>query len=196
MAHTETGGHRCLTLRRIPTEPTEPLIHDPPGVIGPEPPTRPLSQLPPPGNLRLTVHAIKVIGGGRVGKICEAVVKYNASSQETRGMLLPPLIAKVSRPWKTDALAREGFYYEELEYLQGSVVPRYYGVYEATIPDDCNFLLWKKDIESEEANRQDRIKKTGCPYPPPPRPTLVRVLLLERVGERIPLGKPLSPNLK
>ena len=67
------------------------------------------------------MHAIKVIGGGRVGKICEAVVKYNASSQETRGMLLPPLIAKVSRPWKTDALAREGFYYEELEYLQGSV---------------------------------------------------------------------------
>lgn len=188
MAHTETGEQRELILHRSTPVPNEPIILDSPGVVGPEPPARLPSQLPPPGNLKIQLQAVKVIGDGRVGHICRASVRYQGSSPELREMLLPPLVLKISNPWKAaDSLCREAFCYEEMECLQGSVVPRYYGVYEATIPDDCDFVLWRGYFKKEEAKRQKKIKKTGCPYPPAPRPTLVRVLLLERVGDLIPL---------
>ena len=187
---------RELALHRSTPVPNDPIILDSPGVIGPNPPERLPSQLPPPGNLKVKIQAVKVTGDGRVGNICQTSVRYQGSSPELRTMLLPPLVLKISRPWKADSLAREAFYYEEMECLQGSVVPRYYGVYEATIPDDCEFVLWRPDLKKQESKRQQKIKKTGCPFPPIPRPTLVRVLLLERVGDRLPLGKSLPPGLR
>ena len=49
--------------------------------------------------------------------------------------------------------------------------------------------------EGEEEKRQERIRKKNRPYPPLPPPSVVRILLLERVGDRMPLAKPLSPQL-
>ena len=196
MAHTETGEQRELILHRSTPVPNEPIILDSPGVVGPEPPARLPSQLPPPGNLKIQLQAVKVIGDGRVGHVCRASVRYQGSSPELREMLLPPLVLKVSRPWKADSLCREAFYYEEMECLQGSVIPRYYGVYEATVPDDCDFLVWTPELKREESKRQKKIKKTGRPYPALPRPNLVRVLLLERVGDLLPLGKYLPSGLR
>ena len=196
MVHIATGELRELILHRSTPVPNEPFIVDSAGVVGPEPPERLPSQLPPPGNLKMKLQAVKVMGNGRVGNICSTAVRYDSSSPELREMLLPPLVLKVSRPWKADGLCREAFYYEEMECLQGSVIPRYYGVYEATIPEDCDFLIWTPELKREELKRQKKIKKTGRPYPALPRPTLVSVLLLERVGDLLPLGKPLPSGLR
>lgn len=197
LRHAGTKELRELIFHRSSPEPNEPLLFDPPGVIGEEPPERLPSQLPPPGNLKLNLQAVKVIGNGRVGNVCEVAIRYNNSSSEIHQMLMPPLVIKISRPYDADTLAREAFYYEEMECLQGAVVPRYYGVYEATIPEDCEFKIWNSDLAKEEQERQEQIKKRpGRPIPALPPPTLVRILVLERLGNRIPLGKPLPSGIK
>ena len=195
MEDRETQELRGLTLHRSTPEPNEPFILPPPGVVGDQPPERLPSQLPPPGNLQLSLQAVKIIGDGRASRVVEVSVLDEESSPELSTMLLPPLAMKISRPWDEASLIKEAFYYEEMECLQGSVVPRYYGVYEATVPEDCLFRLWDSDIRKEEEKRQKRIQKKNRPYPPLPPPSVVRILLLERVGGRMPLAKPLSPQL-
>ena len=195
MKDRETQELRGLTLRSI-QEPDEPFILPPPlGVIEGRPLDFPPFQPPPPGNLQLSLQAGKILGYGRNRRVMEVDVLDGESSPELSTMLLPPLAMKISRPWDEASLIKEAFYYEEMECLQGSVVPRYYGVYEATVPEDCLFRLWDSDIRKEEEKRQKRIQKKNRPYPPLPPPSVVRILLLERVGGRMPLAKPLSPQL-
>ena len=193
MKDRETQEPRGLTLRSI-QEPDEPFILTPPlGVIGGRPLDFPPFQPPPPGNLQLSLQAGKILGCGRNRRVMEVDVLDGESSPELSTMLLPPLAIKISRPWDEASIVKEAFFYEGMTCLQGSVVPRYYGVYEATVPGNCIFGLWDADMLKKEEKRQKRILKQNKSCPPLPPPTMVRILLLERVGEIISSWKLLSP---
>lgn len=178
------------------------------------PPARRPSQLPEAGKLKLHLSLGRKIGHGRVARVYEAVVDHVSSSSELQGMVLPPLVVKVSRSHDARQLAREAYYYDEMECLQGSVIPRYYGFFEATIPGNWDFGPWRRDpivrgsrqcahsdTESEfedddyrprfDAADQDYSSDEEPPLPPPSVPTKVSILVMERLGDLMPLGKPL-----
>ncbi|CAL1706326.1 unnamed protein product [Somion occarium] len=215
------------------------------------PPKRLPSRLPPPGNMKLHLAIGNKIGRGRVARVFEATVDLDKSSPELASMALPPLVVKISRREDAKKLAREAYYYEEMECLQGSVIPRFYGLFEATIPPEVEFVPWVYDkfnpttrryddsgSESEEEredtsdddsddddggsfedDNNDDDKSNADPdgdddsedyhsdsddddernrdNDPPvvPRPTLVSILVLERVGGRMPIGQRLPPAL-
>lgn len=57
---------------------------------------------------------------------------------------LPPLIAKIGRQHYSKWLLRECWFYEEMQSLQGTIIPWCYGLYHARIPvtPECAFLPW------------------------------------------------------
>lgn len=89
------------------------------------------------------------------------------------GATLPPLVAKIGRQYYSKWLLREAWFYEEMQSLQGVVVPWYYGIYSARIPvtSDQAFLPWlegwkwrvlqnrEADVESVLASYEDRDGK-------------------------------------
>ncbi|CAL1698792.1 unnamed protein product [Somion occarium] len=225
----------------------------------PKPPTPPPSQLPPPGNLTLHLKVGPKIGRGRVGRVYEASVVTDNSSAELAGMVLPELVLKISRRQDSKKLAREAYYYQEMECLQGVAIARCYGVYETIVPADWDFLPWKSDpldaskrqyksdsdisdsecedsesddyrpdqysdYESDEDEDEEHDKKekkeqtldtetkdaervedemdnddyfdSDDEETPVPVDTPLAILILERLGERVPLGQPLPKGFK
>ncbi|CAL1706281.1 unnamed protein product [Somion occarium] len=218
-----------VVLTRGKPRENRPLIVDTPGVItGPRPPKRLPSKLPSPGNMNLHLTLGKKIGRGRVGRVFEATIDLHRSSPELADMLMPPLVVKVSRRQDANKIAREAFYYDEMECLQGSVIPRYYGFFEATIPPNIEFTPWAHDKLTRSSHRYDassdlseseydtdsnfeedgsdleEVDENGERYSDsdddtPPMvvtPTKVSILIMERVGGRLPLGEMLPDGLR
>lgn len=97
----------------------------------------------------------------------------------------PPLAVKVARRLRRGHLAREAWFYDDLHELQGSVIPRYYGWFDAAETPE-----FKGD---EYAPSEDDEKGIGYPehYSDPwseelqlsvPR-TRISVLVIERLGK-------------
>lgn len=197
-------------------------------ITGKRPPKRLPSKLPPPGNLSLHLTLGNKIGRGRVGRVYEATVDLTKSSPELSKMVLPPLVVKISRRHDAKRLAREAYYYEEMECLQGCAIARYYGLYRTVIHPTTNFLPWTHDkinrkpgchgdysdesgsdsgsdsedvskIESDE-DEDDEDDKDSEVYSSdegePAAPTVVSILILERLGDRMPLGKRLPSGIQ
>ncbi|CAL1706342.1 unnamed protein product [Somion occarium] len=218
-----------IHLQRGVPRPNKPFLLDglSDAVIGKRPPKRLPSKLPPPGDMTLHLSLGTKIGRGRVGRVYEATVDLKQSSPELTNMVLPPLVVKVSRRHDAKRLAREAFYYEEMECLQGCAIPRYYGLYQTTIPPATDFLPWthdkvnrrpgrhgdysdESDSESEsepeskssdkddddDAEDEDADSQVySSDEEELPTPTILSILILERVGGRIPLRKPLSDDV-
>ncbi|KAF7791798.1 hypothetical protein EIP86_002822 [Pleurotus ostreatoroseus] len=93
-----------------------------------------------------------------------------SSSSEIATYMLPSLVAKISRTGNGyEHLRRETWYYEALADLQGSVIPRCFGLFEADFHG--NYAL---DVAEPPASTAD-IKISGR----------VSVLLMERLGARL-----------
>lgn len=208
----------CSFKRAEPTC-NEPLILTARTVYGPEPPPRKPSSLPPPGNLTLHLKLGARIGRGRAGVVYEASVNLDDSSREITSMVAPPLVVKISRHRRYMDVEHEAFYYEEMECLQGVIVPRYYGVFRGSIPPGATLLPSENhDVDrregeedsSEEDSYSDDESEDQCAEDEDQRinasrlarkqrtvvdtdPSLVSILVLERVGGRLPIGKKL-PN--
>ncbi|CAL1706348.1 unnamed protein product [Somion occarium] len=182
------------------------------------------------GNLSLHLTLGNKIGRGRVGRVYEATVDLTKSSPELSNMVLPPLVVKISRRHDAKRLAREAYYYEEMECLQGCVIPRYYGLYQTVIQPSMEFLPWahdkvnrspgchgdysdkddsdpgsESDSESDcdddsDKDKDDEDSEDSEVYSSDeeelPTPTMVSILILERVGGRLPLGKPLPAGIQ
>ncbi|CAL1713764.1 unnamed protein product [Somion occarium] len=123
------------------------------------------------------------IAQGEFGIILEANIDFSSSSPELARMKFPPLVAKVCRPRKYYKIPREAFYYEYLESLQGSVIPRYYGLFQVTIPEGVAFKYWpveKSRIDSFELETycEDSDDEDHIAYP-----RLLTLLLLELLGD-------------
>lgn len=173
------------------------------------PPKRLPSKLPPPGTMELTLRLGQKIGSGAAGQVYEAVIQYDQSSPELRDMTMPPLVVKVSRPSKANSVAREAYYYEEMECLQGCVIPRYYGLYETAIPAACDFEPWSKNKAycnqdtcrpheilatpsegTQVLSQPDRRSKMPCSS------SRLNILILERVGGNLSLARDRSDDLR
>ena len=118
------------------------------------------------------------------------------SSSELASYVHPPLVAKISRHKHCEDLEHEMYYYEELETLQGVVLPRCYGLFQtrvrhglSVIPPDSEELAGKGSRDSEDADGE------FVPAVAEPAPKtisgIVSVILLERLGGHLPVGKPL-----
>lgn len=93
---------------------------------------------------RGTVHLSLVLGAklgsGRSGVVYEAQVVNN----ELRPRL-PPLVVKIARPSQRDDIEREKFFYDHLEPLQGVILPRCYGWFEAEATQSVPIGYWAED---------------------------------------------------
>ena len=115
---------RHCAFPRTKSVPNPPYISTWHRVRGPEPPARDAPKLPPPGNLRLALTLGSSIGEGHSSVVFAATVDLARSSPEI-GSLAIPLAVKVSRPVVYEDLQHDAFYYEEMAYLQGVMVPRF-----------------------------------------------------------------------
>lgn len=170
--------------------------YDPMSLL-PEPPTRPPTSLPPPRDVTLHTSIAQYLGSGRTGLV---YTLSNASLSDPH-TTLPDVVFKIARPHRCADLYRESWFYAEMECLQGVAVPRCYGLFEADIPDGCAVrlpdklrFLETKESESPDANI-DQI--------PDPRILDLRstrnklfILVLERLGGRLPIEKPISTELR
>ena len=105
------------------------------------PPTHPPSKLLPPGNLCLHVSLQERVGQGRVGLVYSIAVGDSNYS-------LPPLVLKVTARHHTENLASEAWFYEEMEYLQGVSIARFYGFFESEIDPNSEVLDWAESDQT------------------------------------------------
>ncbi|GJJ09986.1 hypothetical protein Clacol_004212 [Clathrus columnatus] len=119
------------------------------------------------------------IGSGRVGTVYAAILLT-----EDYTSVLPPLVVKISR--RKHSMEKEAWFYEELEQLQGIAVPLCYGFFQTRVEEGVEVSTWndKNHVEQEE------VDEWGFPVikKEPEDPTLLSILLLERLGWNIPLG--------
>ena len=94
---------------------------------------------------------------------------------------VPPLVMKVAKYSKGRNVSEEAGMYQDLECLQGSVIPRCYG-YFFTIIDrtQLSILPW------DGANC--RYPRVIDRYDPPHPAAPLSIMLLERLGDPIPTG--------
>ncbi|KAF4612894.1 hypothetical protein D9613_011116 [Agrocybe pediades] len=144
-----------------------------PSILPNGPPERLASTLPPPGNFELTISLDEMIGDGRCGKVYTTSLLHlvDPSSSSLADIInpglpyLPSLVIKVADQDRVDDLANEASVYDEMESLQGVVIPRCYGWFEV-----------------EVAGRAMRSNDGSLK---------ISILLFERVGGHLPVGETL-----
>ncbi|KAF8531754.1 hypothetical protein JB92DRAFT_2848651 [Gautieria morchelliformis] len=113
-------------------------------------PVRPPSNLPPPGNPCLHVSLEpERLGYGRVGSV------YPLRIDDNNQYTLPSLVIKVAARRRSDDLAREAWFYEEMEDIQGVAIACCYGFFTAEIEQNSEVLDWVKsdaDCDEEEVD--------------------------------------------
>lgn len=93
----------------------------------------------------------KKIGAGSAG----IVYSLEPNEKPIAPSMCPPLVAKFSVETRSMFLLREAWFYEELQSLQGSVVPWCFGLYAARIPDGHTFIPWADDEKERETSSED-----------------------------------------
>ncbi|KAF8494289.1 hypothetical protein JB92DRAFT_2595742, partial [Gautieria morchelliformis] len=154
-------------------------------------PVRPPSKLPPPGNLYLRVSLDSDrLGYGRVGSV------YPLTIDGADQYALPPLVIKVAGRRRSEDLAREAWFYEELEHIQGVAIARCYGFFTAEIDANSEVLGWaESDANYDEEDDLDEpvsipksTRTVQSPVQNGSEKTILSVLVLERLGDHLPIG--------
>lgn len=91
-------------------------------------PPRPPSNLPPSRQLHLTATLGDYLGDG-LTSVVYALDNVSIPGLEP-GVTVPQLVAKICRPHRLPWMAREAWFYEEMECIQGVSVPYCYGWFE------------------------------------------------------------------
>jgi hypothetical protein len=109
-------------------------------------PVRPTSKLRPPGNLCLPASLeLERLGYGRVGSV------YPIRMDDTNQYALPSLVINVTARRRPDDLARETWFYEEMEHLQGVAIARCHAFFTVEIDPTSEVLDWaESDADYEE----------------------------------------------
>lgn len=119
---------------------TAPLDLCGPSLYGPEKgdqfctptvPPRQKSRLPAPRQLRLSATLGRYLGHGRSSVVCE-LDNVDVPGLES-DVVIPQLVVKITRLDRAAWTAREGWYYDEIELLQGSVVPYCFGWFDMVL---------------------------------------------------------------
>ncbi|KAI0060223.1 hypothetical protein BV25DRAFT_1828038 [Artomyces pyxidatus] len=164
-------------------------------------PERPPSHLPPPGTSQLHGHLAGFLGDGRSGIVFELDnVQLDGSTPDPCSV--PRLVVKIARSNRLAALAREAWFYDEMECLQGSSIARCYGWFEMELSPHETVPAWEAhpaEDTTEEDYALDDDKMFGTVHPDQlarsARRDVISVLLLEQLGPRMPLG-PLPESAK
>ncbi|KII84865.1 hypothetical protein PLICRDRAFT_179195 [Plicaturopsis crispa FD-325 SS-3] len=82
-------------------------------------------------------------------------------------------------------MAREAWFYEEMECLQGVAIARCYGFFQTELSDSVHIGLWDNDEGDEDNEGVTEAAKVGAD-----NPRVLSILLLERLGDRMPFGEP------
>ncbi|KAF8520619.1 hypothetical protein BU17DRAFT_88819 [Hysterangium stoloniferum] len=159
---------------------------------------RPPSTLPPPGDLTLEVSVQAKLGEGRVGFV------YDVDKRGTSGShAIPDLVIKVARRYQSNNLCREAWFYEEMEHLQGIIVARCYGIFQVVLDERGDYqtsAMYAKEEAQEQNTAFKRLEYSESIHPHARTPHyisqnehhyLLSVLVLEKLGERIPKCVPL-----
>ncbi|KAF9505045.1 hypothetical protein BS47DRAFT_580721 [Hydnum rufescens UP504] len=156
---------------------------------------RPTSTLPEPGDL----HAHLIFGEQKGWGRSSFVHEVNVLPTTTLPACLPPLVLKVARSKRRAEIAREAWFYDELECLQGVVLPRCYGWFEAELMEGQSFGPWmtatRRSSDTESSNPEWRFKGSKQLKEMSESRNYVSVLLLEKVGSTLPMGVPLADDL-
>lgn len=167
-------------------------------------PSRPLSQLPTPCQQQLEATLGQPLGYGR------SSVVYSLEDVRIPGLepgtVVPPLVVKIARLHRLPWLTREAWFYEDMECLQGSVVPYCYGMFEMELGNQLDessnprFSIPALDKHPVpiDAHNDTELEYFECHGVHPlfenqiKRRDTLSVLILERVGGMLPLGKKVS----
>ncbi|KAF8503189.1 hypothetical protein JB92DRAFT_2970786 [Gautieria morchelliformis] len=148
-----------LMLSKTISKPAKPVLArvEANATVGGLPPVRPPSKLPPPCNLSLQVSLEpERLGYGRVGSV------YPLRIDDTNQCALPSLVIKVAARRRSDDLAREAWFYEEMEDIQGVAIARCYGFFTAEIEQNSEVLDWAAsdaDYDEEEVDVRDEASQ-------------------------------------
>lgn len=168
---------------------------------------RPPSTLPPPARSTLSFTLGEPVSYGRSGIIFDAadVCVVPRDGNESPTGYLPPLVVKIGRANRCYSLAREAWFYEEMESIQGVAIARYYGCFKMELPPGRFVYPWQESLFKTEDDDDcdefidfdeypmDALRETGVA----PHPLLaeliqqerhVFVLVLECLGPRLGTG--------
>ncbi|KAI0060767.1 hypothetical protein BV25DRAFT_1827656 [Artomyces pyxidatus] len=154
-------------------------------------PERPPSLLPPPGEAYLRARLGEFIGDGHSSVVFGLEdIQLDGSSPDQQSV--PRLVVKIARSNRLAALAREAWFYDEMECLQGSTIARCYGWFEVELAPNQSVPAWREHpaedpdeydaaLDCDQVVHPDQLKRTA-------RRDLLSVLVLERLGERLQPG--------
>ncbi|KAF8482323.1 hypothetical protein JB92DRAFT_3035586, partial [Gautieria morchelliformis] len=149
-----------LMLSKTISKPAKPVLAtvEANATVGGLPLVCPPSKLPPPGNLSLQVSLEpERLGYGRVGSV------YPLRIDNTNQCALPSLVIKVAARHHSDDLAREAWFYEEMEDIQGVAIARCYGFFTAEREQNSEVLDWAEsdaDYDEEEVDVRDEASQS------------------------------------
>lgn len=177
--------------------------HSPSSIL-PKAPPRPPSRLPTPGSATLSGSLGEFIGDGRTGLVYTLSKTHISGINNPSGSnaTMPPVILKFARPNRCADLNREAWFYEEMECLQGVALARCYGLYEADVPSSsqCSIRLppngWTVLDEEESPDKYVDAEQHPRLIELRERRDRLSVLVLERLGDGIPVGKPISSEVR
>ncbi|KAF9503791.1 hypothetical protein BS47DRAFT_1355858 [Hydnum rufescens UP504] len=156
---------------------------------------RPPSTLPEPGDLHVQLIFGEEKGWGRSSFVHEV----NVLPTTTLPAHLPPLVLKVARSKRRAEIGREAWFYDELECFQGVVLPRCYGWFEAELAEGQSFAHWtgpnRRSSRTESSNPEWLFEGSRQLKEMSHSRNYVSVLLLEKLGGKLPRGVPLADEL-
>ncbi|RDB20628.1 hypothetical protein Hypma_012255 [Hypsizygus marmoreus] len=145
----------------------------------------------PTADIHLEFTLDKHIDSGKSGIVNSTTL----SSLSSPAHAMVPFVVKFAVRKRNKNLLREAWFYDELQSLQGSTIPRCYGYFEGELPEGCTFAPWKtvEDLRGEKNYEELEDKYFDALYGafnPAYRSTLARfetaacvtVLLLEPLG--------------
>jgi hypothetical protein len=146
---------------------------------------RPPSTLPEPGDLHVQLIFGEEKGWGR----SSAVHEVDILPTTTLPAHLPPLVLKVARSKRRAEIAREAWFYDELECLQGVVLLRCYGWFEAELTEGQSFDHWtratRRSSDTKDSNPEWWFKHSKQLTAMSHSRNYVSVLLLEKMGGKL-----------
>lgn len=110
------------------------------------------------GHLDLTIVS-SLIGEGRIGLVYFARVNAvaDAEGNDISGKMPAEVCLKIAKPTYCRSLAREAWFYEQLQEWQGVATAKCYGLFTAPVPPDTSVRPWK---ESDEFPHEFRLPQS------------------------------------
>lgn len=86
-------------------------------------------EIPAAANLTLQIRLGNVLSEGQSSIVfkCECFIPYG---NETLEYIIPPMVVKLAKRYKSDDVKKEAIMYEGIKCLQGSSIPRCYGFFQ------------------------------------------------------------------